>query len=190
MSSSASKSAAPIILVLGAGGGVGSAVAQRFRGLGYRIALVSRSGGSSSSSSPEDKNTLAISADLTDPKVYSDIFSRVQSTFGAPPDTVVFNPALVTPPADDANIFSIPLAGLQRDLDLGVKGAYVAAGEAYKVWTAAGAEKKRRQFIYTGNALAKVVLPIPFMTSLGMTKSASHYWVEAADMFYRNQGIR
>ncbi len=249
-SSSSSSSAAPIVLILGSGPNIGSAVAGRFRGRGYRVAVVSRGGPGAPAPALTPEGYLHIRADLADAGAYAGVYAAVREAFGEHgdgggkgrgqgrggssgssgiPDVVVFNAASLTPPADpDRDLFGVPLDGFQRDLDLMVKGAFVAAGEAYRLWnndddddddddddnddsgsggsgsgsgtagegkttTESGEKKKKnkkRQFIYTGNKLARVILPWPQVVTLGIAKNASTYWIGLADKLYKEKGFR
>ncbi|ORY68917.1 uncharacterized protein BCR38DRAFT_424691 [Pseudomassariella vexata] len=179
---------ARIILVLGAGSNVGAALTTKFQSLGYKLALVSRS-----TPKPSSENILHLQADLTDPNVYCSIFTRIRESFGGTPSVVVFNAALLSPSTEPGNIFAVPLDAFQRDLNLQVKGPYVAAGEAYKLWSeeekvGGGGEKK--QFIFTGNAQWNTLLPLYQFVTLGVAKNASAYWLGVADKMYRERGFR
>lgn len=176
----------PILLVLGAGANVGAGLAKRFASTGYKVALVSRRG--AGETKPDD-GYLHIKADLSDVSVYPGIYSQVRAAFGGVPSTVVYNAASLTPPAESGNLFSVPLDGLQRDLDIAVKGAYVAAGEAYRLWTEAN-DGGKKVFIYTGNMTAKAHLAIPNIVTLGIGKHGAWYWLGVADKLYKEKGFR
>ncbi|RYP60692.1 hypothetical protein DL769_007996 [Monosporascus sp. CRB-8-3] len=184
---------APIILILGSGANIGAAVANRFDKLGYQVALVSRQGGDAPARTPE--GYLKIRADLADADAYAGIYSSVREILGGMPSVVVFNAASVTPAAEPGNMFSVPLDGFQRDFDVSVKGAYVAAREAYRLWSSeseSGANDggTKRQFIFTGNMLARAILPVPDFATLGIAKSASAFWLGLADKLYKEKGFR
>lgn len=182
---------APIVLILGAGPNIGKATARRFQSLGYDVAVVTRSGPASPARTPE--GYLAIGADLSDTTVYPKIFGAVRETFaGQVPDVVIFNAAAATFPSDPTNLFSVPAAGLQRDIDLTVRGAFAAAGAAYGAWQGegSGAKKARGQFFFTGNLLARWVPDNPNWVTLGLTKSATSFWVGLADNLYKEKGYR
>lgn len=71
---------------------------------------------------------------------------------------------------------------------------FAVAREAYKAWDEEGenddGERKERTFIYTGNILPKVVIPVADLTTLGIGKSGAAYWVQEADALYRGRGWR
>lgn len=177
----------PILLVLGAGSGVGAAVARRFASIGHKIAVVSRQGSEPSAITPD--GYLSIKADLADINAYSGIYASIKDTFGGVPSTIVFNAYGLTPPTEEGNIFTVPIGSFRRDLELAVTGPYVAAREAYRLWSESN-DGTKKTFIYTGNIQAKKLLPIPLITSMGVTKRASYYWLGVADKLYRELGFR
>ncbi len=111
------------------------------------------------------------------------------SKLGGAPGVVVYNAAALTPPPDAKSVFSVPVESLVKDLNINTVGAYVAAQEAIKGFeTLKGGQKG--VFIYTGNGLNKIVLPVPAMVTLGAGKSASAYLIGAADALYASKGYR
>ncbi|RYP05200.1 hypothetical protein DL764_003980 [Monosporascus ibericus] len=184
---------APIVLILGSGANIGAAVASRFDKLGYQVALVSRQGSDGDAPTRTPEGYLKIRADLADAEAYAGIYSSVREALGGVPSVVVFNAASLTPAAEPGNMFSVPLDGFQRDFDLSVKGAFVAAREAYRLWSSESEANDggvKKQFIMTGNKLARSILPNPNFTTLGLAKSASAYWIGLADKLYREKGFR
>lgn len=75
-----------VAIILGYGPKVGVDVANAIARLGYRIAVVSRSGSCSESA----KNYLQAKADLSDPSTVEDVFTRVIQELGHP-SVVVYN---------------------------------------------------------------------------------------------------
>lgn len=186
-------SSAPIVLILGYGRNIGAAVARRFHGAGYEVAVVSRPhGGSSGGLDPSRtaEGYLSLKADLADASVHAKIYAAVSENLGGGiPDVVVFNAASVSPATEPGNLFSVSPESLRGDLDLGVTGAFAAASEAYRLWSGSDSGKKR-QFIYTGNLLATAILPAPDFATLGAVKNASAYLLGVADKLYKEKGIR
>jgi NAD(P)-dependent dehydrogenase (short-subunit alcohol dehydrogenase family) len=177
----------PICLILGGGANIGNAIARRFAGIGYQIAVVSRSAADPPAKNPD--GYLNIKADLGDKEAYTGIYSKVKASLGGTPSVVIFNAASVHFPADAENLFSVPTEQLQQDLDVSVYGSYLAAGEAYKLWSEQN-DGGKKTFIYTGNCLTKVILPVPALVTLGMAKNASGYWLGLADKSYKEKGFR
>ncbi|GAM91425.1 hypothetical protein ANO11243_094750 [Dothideomycetidae sp. 11243] len=173
-----------IALILGAGPRIGAAVAQRFAAEGYRVAIASRSG-----SAHSDKSILSLKADFSRPGSVADVFAAVQKEFNVGPSVVVYNAATLTPPPAQGDVFSISVDSVEGDLVVNSVSSYAAAQAAVKAWEGMnGAGGKT--FIYTGNYLNTKVPPVPFMTTLGMGKSAAAYWIGVADAAYRDKGYR
>lgn len=72
----------PIVLILGAGPRLGSAIASKFASQNFKVVLASRSL-SDGVCSPE--GYLRISADLPDPGSFPRVFSAIKARLGAPP---------------------------------------------------------------------------------------------------------
>ncbi|KAK2029313.1 short-chain dehydrogenase/reductase SDR [Colletotrichum zoysiae] len=181
---------APVVLILGAGKNIGAGVAAHFSAAGYSVALVARGFPAPSPSTDPETGHLLIRADLADPAQVRDAFAQARQHFGgAPPRVVVYNAATMTPPPDAGNLFSLPVERVEADLRLMNSGAWVAAGEAVRGWTedAGGEEEGRKgRFIYTGNILNVVTLPVPALLTLGIGKNAAWSWIELADSVYKD----
>lgn len=175
----------PVALVLGAGPRVGASVAALFATKGYQVAIASRSG--TGDKTPEDY--LSVKADFASPSSIPAVFSAVKAAFQAAPSVVVYNAASLTPPPDANSVLSIPIDSVTNDLNINTVTPYVAAQEAVKAWETLPAETKK-SFIYTGNLLNVQILPVPLFLNLGVGKSASAYWIGAADALYAERGYR
>src|SRR5205085_1043447 len=130
-----------------------------------------------------------IKADLSDHASVPSIFQNVKSEFGVAPSVVVYNAYAMTPLPEPDSPLSAPVAGLLSDLNVNTISAYVAAQEALKGFEELPNEA-RKAFIYTGNWLNTVVVPMPMVFALGVGKSASAYWIGAADGAYASKGYR
>ena len=75
----------PVLLVLGAGPGIGKHVAQAFAAKGYRVALASRT------DSGVDEGHIHITADFSNPEQVASVFETVQLRFNTAPSVVVYN---------------------------------------------------------------------------------------------------
>ena len=79
-------SASKVLLIVGAGGNVGSAVAKKFRSHGYKVALASRT-------YREDIAKLGdkhFAVDVSDASSIAPLFEKVKSELGVP-GVVVYN---------------------------------------------------------------------------------------------------
>ena len=163
---------------------MGAAVAASLSKAGFSVAVVSRK--ATEGTTPE--GYTSIQGDLSDPTSVPTIFSKVTSTLGTP-RVVIYNAATLTPPPDQDSVLSIPATSLSGDLNTNTVTPYAAAQEAVKGFASlpAGANPV---FIYTGNALNNLPLPVALMTTLGVGKSATAYWVAVADQLYTGKGYR
>ncbi|OHE99083.1 short-chain dehydrogenase/reductase SDR [Colletotrichum orchidophilum] len=177
----------PVLLILGAGRNIAAGVASRFGAAGYAVALVSRSFPQGPATPDPETGHLRIRADLADPSQVTFAFTETRRHFGGTaPRVVVYNAASMSRPPDADNIFSLPLAQIERDVNIMSSSAWIAAGEAVRGWSEAGTEEARKgRFIYTGNLLNQTVWPVPALVTSGIGKNAAWYWVNAADALYK-----
>lgn len=178
-------SPAPVVLILGAGPRIGSAVAAKFASNGYKVAIASRKG----TDSADGNHYFSAKADFADPSSVPALFKTVTSALGTAPSVVIYNAPSLTPPPVEGFVFSIPAGRFSHDLNVNTVSAYVAAQEAVKGWETLPAETKK-SFIYTGNILNVAVLPVPLMFDLGVGKAASAYWLGVADATLSAKGYR
>ncbi|KAL3447685.1 hypothetical protein BJX65DRAFT_276556 [Aspergillus insuetus] len=174
-----------VALILGAGPRVGAAVAAKFAGAGYKVAIASRKG----TGNTTDEGYLSLKADFTKPETVPALFDATKAAFKSAPNVVVYNAAGLTPPADKDSALTIPLSSFEADLNINTVSPYAAAQAAVKGWESLPTEVKKT-FVYTGNGLNTNVLPIPIMINLGAGKSASAYWLAVADGTYASRGYR
>jgi hypothetical protein len=193
----------PLALILGAGPNAGTAISSSLSALGYRIALVSRTTPTSTSTSG-DNDTLLLQADFSTPSSIPPLFSRLYSQTGRYPSVVVYNAATLTPPSKDSGgVTGVPQEAFARDLMVNSVSPYVAAQEAVKGWLSEEASdsepvgdskeggkvgKGNKTFIYTGNMLNQTILPVEALVTLGVGKSASAYWIGLADEMEKARG--
>jgi NAD(P)-dependent dehydrogenase (short-subunit alcohol dehydrogenase family) len=180
-------SANPVVLILGAGPRIGISVAKKFSSQGYKVAIVSRSGSEASTALTE--GFLSLKADFTKPDSIPALFNAVESEFHATPSVVVYNAAARTVPPVEDNMFSNSAENLVSDFNVNVLSAYVAAQQAVRGWETLPKEVKKT-FIYTGNMMNTMIIPMAAAVNLGIGKSASSYWIGLADTLYQAQGSR
>lgn len=172
----------PVLLLLGAGSGVGASVSRVFSKKGYRTALVSRSG-SQTNTSPSQ---IHIQADLSKPNSIPSIFAKVEQHFGTAPSVVIYNASKATqnPPE---NPFALEVDELRQAVELMTLGGYQAAKEAVKGFEKLPATASRT-FIYTGNILNNG--PLPGFLDLGVGKIAAAHFVESAAKAFAGKGYK
>lgn len=174
-----------VALILGSGPRVGAAVAETFARNGYKVAIASRSGTGSTNAA----GFLSLKADFANPDSIPGLFDAVKSEFHSAPSVVVYNAAALTPPPDQESVFSVSQESVVSDLNVNTVSPYVAAQQAVKEWETLPQDVKKT-FIYTGNILNTKVVPVPFMLTLGVGKSASAFWIGVADGTYTARGFR
>jgi NAD(P)-dependent dehydrogenase (short-subunit alcohol dehydrogenase family) len=177
----------PVALILGAGPRIGISVAKKFASLGYKVAIVSRSG--SGASTAHTEGFLSLKADFTNPDSIPALFNAVESEFHTPPSVIVYNAGARTVPPIEDNLFSNSSENLVSDFNVNVLSAYIAAQQAVRGWATLSGEVKKT-FIYTGNIMNTTIIPIAAAVNLGIGKSASSYWIGLADTLYQAQGPR
>ncbi|KAI8946616.1 hypothetical protein F4801DRAFT_53375 [Xylaria longipes] len=177
--------AKPVALILGSGPRIGTAVAQKFASNGYKVVVASRNG--TGSKTPE--GYLSLKVDLTKPDSVPALFDAVKAEFKSSPSAVIYNAAALTNPPDKDSALSIAVEDVMSDLNVNTISPYVAAQQAVAGWDTLPADIKKT-FIYTGNILNVVVMPLPLFTTPGMGKAASAYWIGVADGTYSARGYR
>ena len=152
-----------IVLVTGAGSGIGRAVSIGFGKAGYSVVLTGRR----KDALEETKKSiagpsLAVAADIGDPPSVSRLFAEIKSTFGRL--DVLFNNAGVNAPA-------IPLDELtpeqwQAVVNANLSGAFYCTQEAFRLMKTQ--EPKGGRIINNGSISAHV--PRPFSAPYTATK--------------------
>ncbi|KAL8990686.1 MAG: hypothetical protein Q9169_008062 [Polycauliona sp. 2 TL-2023] len=173
-------SSSPVMLILGAGPGVGQSVAQAFAAKGYRIALASRKAKGEST-----KDQVHFRSDLSDPKSLAELFSNVKKQLG-PPSVVVYNAAGATfNEAKDP--LSIPLDNFTQNLAINTTSAFAAGQQAVLAFKDLP-DSASKTFVYTGNALNTTTMG-PLL-DLGVGKSATAHIIESAAVAYAEKGFK
>ncbi len=80
----------PVCAIVGIGSGNGAALARRFAGEGYRVALLARSTGLSEELAAELGDARAYACDATDPQAVERTFARIAEDLGEV-ETLVYN---------------------------------------------------------------------------------------------------
>ena len=153
------------LLLIGAGPGLGEAVARRFAEGGYRVTLVARStdglGNLAVTLADTGADIDTISADASDPEGLGARMSAVYRADGAP-GLIVYNAVMGAPD----RLLSSSVAHLQAAYAVDVIGAIVVAQVAAPAMRAAGLGT----IIVTGGGFADH--PIPALATISLGKAA------------------
>jgi len=155
---------ARVFVAVGAGPGVGLAIARRFASSGFDVALVARRadvlkvlatdvGGGGVKAQP-------FTADAADTASVKRALATIAAQMG-PPEVLVYNAAVATPGVPS----SFDPEQMVRDFRVNVVGALAAAQAVIPAMRAA----KRGTILFTGGGFA--IEPIPMMASLGIGKA-------------------
>jgi short-subunit dehydrogenase len=153
------------LLLVGAGPGLGMAVARRFAEGGYRVTLVARStdslGGLADSLADTGAQVDTLSADASDPDEMGARIGALYRSHGAP-GLIVYNAVLGAPD----QLLTSSVAHLQTAYAVDVIGAIVVAQVAAPAMRAAGSGT----IIVTGGGFADH--PIPALATVSLGKAA------------------
>ena len=171
----------PVIIVLGAGPGLGAAVARRFGKAGYDVALVSRPPDAleelGRTLQSEGITTGWTPLDLTDAAALTAAIRRFGDHSGQI-DHLHFNPSAFTP----KNPLELTVAELLADVALGV-GSLLTAIQAARPYLRAGS-----RITATGSLAAEQ--PWAGAASLGVEKAGLRNLVKSIDATLAPDGIR
>ncbi len=167
------------LLLVGAGPGVGGAVARRFVRGGYRVTLLARSADRLAELARHAAGTTAavdtVAADAGDPDGLRATLTSLYARSGAP-GILVYNAALLAPDS----LLDSDVAHLQHAYDVDVIGAVVAAQVAAPPMRAAGAGT----ILFTGGDPGRTLATL----SLGKAALRSAATILCADL--ADDGVR
>jgi short-subunit dehydrogenase len=171
------------LLVIGAGPGLGGAIANRFAQGGYRLTLLSRSIDGLTKLAGDLADTRAaidiMAADPADPASLRATLTALYARNGAP-GVVVYNASILAPDS----LLSIDVADLHRAYDVDVTGAIVATQVAAPAMRATGGGT----ILFTGGGWADHPGAAWATVSLGKAALRSAATMLAADL--AGDGIR
>jgi len=119
-----------VVLVTGAGSGIGKAVALAFARAGYRLAVTGRRPGPLNEVAREaGKPAIAVPTDVTDPESVAALFAQVKAAFGRL--DVLFNNAGTIAPA--INLEDLKPEQWKAVVDTNISGVFYCTQEAFKL---------------------------------------------------------
>jgi NAD(P)-dependent dehydrogenase (short-subunit alcohol dehydrogenase family) len=168
----------PGAVVVGAGPGIGLAVAQRFAREGLTVGLIARSEQTvkAAADALAGADVLPLTADSTDEVALRAALDRVVDEYGVP-DVVVYNAALIQPDA----IGDMSTRGHLDAWAVNVVGAITTAAHVVP----AMAERGSGTFIITGG----MPEPKPAYVSLSLGKAGVRTLVTVLDQQYGDSGV-
>jgi short-subunit dehydrogenase len=171
------------LLLVGAGPGLGSAIARRFGTGGYRLTLLARGVDAlaelADGLADTGANIDTVTADASDPEAFGDRITALYDGQGAP-GIIVYNAVLGAPD----QLLSSSVAHLQTAYTVDVIGAIVVAQRAAPTMQAAGSGT----IIVTGGGFADHPIPALATVSLGKAALRSAATMLGADL--KSDGIR
>jgi short-subunit dehydrogenase len=171
------------LLLVGAGPGLGSAIARRFGTGGYRLTLLARGVDAlaelADGLADTGANIDTVTADASDPEAFGDRITALYDGQGAP-GIIVYNAVLGAPD----QLLSSSVAHLQTAYTVDVIGAIVVAQRAAPTMQAAGSGT----IIVTGGGFADHPIPALATVSLGKAALRSAATMLGADL--KSDGMR
>ena len=155
------------VIVVGAGKGLGNAVAREFAGHGFRVVLIARSEAHLAAYKEEFEadgiETYVKTADASKPETLTAAIQAVQRELGTP-DCLVYNVGITEPDGDRALTNDLLMQRYQVDCASAWHCTNLVATEAF------GA--KKGCVIFTGGGFAKTFKPSPGISVLSVDKAA------------------
>ena len=194
----------PVAFIIGAGGHIGLAVANKLKQEGYNVAVGSRD--------PLQKDGLVpITVDVSNTDSIANAFAEVKERFGAAPSVVVFNgwAILVCPPSTgpysppftvaalafpkvpkDPSTVELSAVKTAADITVGLFASLQQAVAGFRSLPPDSSEP--RTFIFTGNRIPFLPRDAPWsdLFSLGLQKIDGAYLAEIFHTAYEREGFR
>jgi NAD(P)-dependent dehydrogenase (short-subunit alcohol dehydrogenase family) len=158
-----------VVVITGAGGGIGKSTALLFLAEGHRVVLSGRSSDRLTRAVDEagataEGRALAIPTDVRDPDAVAELFNQARERFGR--IDVLFNNAGIFTPA--SSVEDLPLEQWRDAVDTNLTGTFLATREAFRIMKAQSPRGGR--IINNGSISAHV--PRPFSAAYTATKHA------------------
>ncbi|KAL8278900.1 hypothetical protein RQP46_008771 [Phenoliferia psychrophenolica] len=169
-----------VLLILGHGGNIGAATAKLFAAQNFKVAIASRSLKAGTS----EEGYLTIPADFSQPASVKDAFAATREAFGTP-TVVLYNCSSGNPVPDP---FSIAVEDFASHLAVNVTSPFAAAQEALSGLETLTSGGRDLTFLYTGNALNRMI--IPSLLAGGAGKSATAHWIQIGAQLYKDKGAK
>ena len=166
-----------VVIITGAGSGIGKRTALAFFQAGYAVALAGRRAElleeTAAAAGPSGSQALAVATDVTDPQSIKNLFAKTQETFGRL--DVLFNNAGIGAPAE--LLEDLTYEQWTAVVNVNLTGAFLCTQEAFKIMKSQ--EPMGGRIINNGSVSAHVPRPnsAPYTATkhamTGLTKSTS-----------------
>lgn len=157
-----------VCALVGAGAGLGLAIAQRFSQAGYQLALLARRPEAladyTKALTEAEIQATTFQVDAADADSIASAFAAIRQTIGAP-DVLIYNAALLK----QDSILRLTAEDLVQDFKVNAAGAISAMQQVLPEMQ----KQRRGTILLTGGGLA--LYPSPQMISLGIGKAAIRY---------------
>lgn len=154
-----------LLVIVGAGAGMGSGIARKFGSNGFRIVLVSRNEEALFKNvfklKEEDIEAYGVSANASDPVSIKSAFEQIKASYGMP-EILVYNAAVIK----IGTASNLEEEELLSDLNINVVGALSSALQVIPEFI----EQKRGTILFTGGGFA--LHPSSEFASLSIGKAA------------------
>lgn len=117
-----------VVLVTGAAGGLGLAIAARFHAHGDQVALLDLDAKTLDAAAATLPGSLAVAGDVTDEASIEAALDKIAANFGHSPDVLVNNAGIVR----FGDLLEHSVADFRRVIDVNLVGAFVVAKSAAK----------------------------------------------------------
>jgi NAD(P)-dependent dehydrogenase (short-subunit alcohol dehydrogenase family) len=171
------SSADKVVIITGAGSGIGKRTALAFFQAGYAVALAGRRAElleeTAAAAGPSGSQALAVATDVTDPQSIKNLFAKTQETFGRL--DVLFNNAGIGAPAE--LLEDLTYEQWTAVVNVNLTGAFLCTQEAFKIMKSQ--EPMGGRIINNGSVSAHAPRPnsAPYTATkhamTGLTKSTS-----------------
>ena len=172
------------LIVVGAGAGLGNAVAKEFAGHDFRVVLIARNhehlDAYKKEFDAEGIETYVQVADAAKPETLTAAIEKVRAELGTP-DALVYNIGITVPDGDRKITSSLLMERYQVDVASGYHCAELVATDEFA--------QKKGALIFTGGGFAKTFQPILALKPLCIDKAAMNGMNIVLHAEYEPRGI-
>jgi NAD(P)-dependent dehydrogenase (short-subunit alcohol dehydrogenase family) len=154
-----------VVVVTGAGSGIGRAASRALLAAGYRVVLAGRRAEALAETALDAAGALVVPTDVTDPTAVRALFAQARERFGRV--DVLFNNAGTTGRA--SGLAELPYEQWRQVVETNLNGSFLCAQEAFR--TMRDQEPQGGRIINNGSVSAHAPRPSPLHTPRRSTRS-------------------